>query len=193
MAKASSAREDLISAAIELFRARGFEGVGVAELLEQSGAPRGSLYFHFPGGKEQIGVEAVDRVAEGIAAQYRLLASRDPDLETYVDTVFKFSAKTVKDRNFDAACPVCAIAAESSSRNPALAAAVAKAFALWETEVTKAALGWGMSPRNAAEFANALVTAVEGAMVVSKMQRNVAAHINGAKAIKALGAQMLAN
>src|SRR5688572_5945846 len=106
MAKASSAREDLLSAAIELFRARGYEGVGVAELLEQSGAPRGSLYFHFPGGKEQIGVEAVTRVAEGIAGQYRALGARNPDLDTYVDTVFKFSAKTVKDRNFDAACPI---------------------------------------------------------------------------------------
>lgn len=193
MAKASSAREDLISAAIELFRARGYAGVGVAELLEQSGAPRGSLYFHFPGGKEQIGVEAVTRVAEGIAGQYRLLGARNPDLDTYVDTVFKYSAKTVKDRNFDAACPICAIAAESSSKNPALSAAVANAFETWEAEVSKAALGWGMSSKNAAEFANALVSAVEGAMVVSKMQRSVAAHINGAKAIKALGAQLLAN
>lgn len=193
MAKASSAREDLLSAAIELFRARGYEGVGVAELLEQSGAPRGSLYFHFPGGKEQIGVEAVERVSEAVAGQYRLLASRDPDLETYVDTVFKYSAKTVKDRNFDASCPIAAIAAESSNRNPALAAAVSKAFEIWETEVAKAALKWGMSQKNAAEFASSLVSAVEGAMVISKIQRSVAAHINGAKAIKALGAQMLAN
>ena len=52
MAKVSSAREDMLSAAIELFRARGFEGVGVAELLSKANAPRGSLYFHFPGGKE---------------------------------------------------------------------------------------------------------------------------------------------
>ncbi len=67
MAKVSSAREDLIDAAVELFRARGYEGVGVAELLEKSGAPRGSLYFHFPGGKEEIGVEAVKRVGEVVA------------------------------------------------------------------------------------------------------------------------------
>ena len=43
MAKVSSAREDMLGAAVELFRARGYEGVGVAELLEKSGAPRGSL------------------------------------------------------------------------------------------------------------------------------------------------------
>ena len=62
MAKLSSAREDMLSAAVNLFGERGYEGVGIAELLARSSAPRGSLYFHFPGGKEQIGIEVVSRV-----------------------------------------------------------------------------------------------------------------------------------
>ncbi|MFO0203346.1 MAG: TetR/AcrR family transcriptional regulator, partial [Alphaproteobacteria bacterium] len=71
MAKPSSAREDLIEAAVELFRARGYEGVGVAELLQRSGAPRGSLYFHFPGGKEQIGAEVVARVGAHVCERFK--------------------------------------------------------------------------------------------------------------------------
>ncbi|MDZ4777160.1 MAG: helix-turn-helix domain-containing protein [Alphaproteobacteria bacterium] len=56
----------MIEAATTLFRRRGYEGVGVAELLSHSGAPRGSLYFHFPGGKEQIAIEAVTRAGEAV-------------------------------------------------------------------------------------------------------------------------------
>ena len=56
----------MLSAAVELFRARGYEGVGVAELLEKSGAPRGSLYFHFPGGKDELAVRLADVSAKEV-------------------------------------------------------------------------------------------------------------------------------
>src|SRR5215813_12591923 len=119
MPKVSSAREDMLVAATELFRARGYEGVGVAELLEASGAPRGSLYFHFPGGKEQIGCEVISRVGESTLGQFKALGAKDIDLDAYVDTVFKSTAKTVKERDFNASCPIAVIAAEASTHaNP---------------------------------------------------------------------------
>ena len=96
MAKVSSAREDMLAAAVELFRARGYDGVGVAELLEKSGAPRGSLYFHFPGGKEQIGAEAVTRVGEEVAQRFRDLRLSGVDLATFIERVFKTTAKEAK-------------------------------------------------------------------------------------------------
>src|SRR4029077_15033304 len=129
MAKVSSAREDMLSAATELFRARGYEGVGVAELLEASGAPRGSLYFHFPDGKEQIGVEVIARVGEATLAQFKMLGAQDINLDRYIDVVFKTTAKTVKDRDFNASCPIAVIAAEASTHHsPALSTAVAHVF-----------------------------------------------------------------
>jgi len=192
MAKASSAREDLLDAATELFRARGYEGVGVAELLERSGAPRGSLYFHFPGGKEQIGVEAVERVGASIRTQFQALAAREPDLEHYVDAVFRSAAKTVKERSFDASCPIAAIASESSSRSPLLRAAVAETLASWEREVAAMAERWGMNAKAAAEFASAVITAMEGAMIMAKSKRTTEPMINAGKALKAFGAQLLA-
>ena len=191
MAKASSARDDLISAAAELFRARGYEGVGVAELLEVSGAPRGSLYFHFPGGKEQIGVEVIERVGRGAAEQFRALGKRAIDLNAYVDAVFKTTAKTVKDCNFSGSCPIAAIAVEISGADTPLAGAVKSVFAAWETAIAEAAATRGLSPKNAADFASALVTSMEGAFLLSKTQRSVTPHLNAARAVKALGASLV--
>ncbi len=194
MAKPTSAREDLIETAVELFRARGYEGVGVAELLQKSGAPRGSLYFHFPGGKEQIGAEAVARVGAEVEARFRELRESNVDLDTYVDRVFKYTAKEVKEREYHASCPMAAIAAEfSSTHGPNLHAAVRNAFNAWQREIALAAQERGMAAKNAEIFASAMLTAMEGAFIVSKAQVSPAAHLNAARAIKALASVLLAH
>ncbi|MEZ5995262.1 MAG: TetR/AcrR family transcriptional regulator [Hyphomonadaceae bacterium] len=192
MAKVSSAREDMLCVAGELFRARGYEGVGVAELLAKAGAPRGSLYFHFPGGKEQIGAEVVERFGVRAAERFRELAQSNVSLEKFVDVVFKTTAKESKDRCYLATCPMAVIAAEADrENNPKLHEAVREAFASWEREIAAAATTRGMSAANADIFASAFVTAMEGAFILSKTQASSTAHMNASRAMKALGAALL--
>jgi TetR/AcrR family transcriptional repressor of lmrAB and yxaGH operons len=193
MAKPSSAREDLIDAAVELFRARGYEGVGVAELLARSGAPRGSLYFHFPGGKEQIGAEAVTRVGIEVARRFRELRETGVDLDIFIERVFKTTARESKDRAYKASCPMAAIAAGFGSDNPKLKEAVRGAFASWEREINLAAQRNGMSAKNAEVFASAFLTAMEGAFILSKALESPAPHINASRAIKAFAAALMAS
>jgi TetR/AcrR family transcriptional repressor of lmrAB and yxaGH operons len=192
MAKMTSARETLIDAAVELFRARGYEGVGVAELLSRSGAPRGSLYFHFPGGKEQIGAEAIARVGRETAQRFRELRESGVSLDTFIERVFKTTAKESKERDYEASCPMAAVAAECGCHCPTLTNAVREAFASWQTEMRLAALGAGMSEKNAEAFASAMLGAIEGAFIVSKSERSSSAHINASRAIKALAGSLLA-
>jgi TetR/AcrR family transcriptional regulator, lmrAB and yxaGH operons repressor len=158
MAKVSSAREDMLAVATDLFRARGYEGVGIAELLEKSGSPRGSLYFHFDG---------------------------------FIDQVFKATAKESKEREYCASCPMAAIATGFGSNDVILADAVRGAFNSWEAEIRIAVEARGMTKPHAAIFASAMLTAMEGAFVISKAQRSDAPHKNACRAIKALAATML--
>jgi TetR/AcrR family transcriptional repressor of lmrAB and yxaGH operons len=191
MAKVSSAREDMLLAAVELFSARGYEGVGVAELLEKSGAPRGSLYFHFPGGKQQIGAEVVARVGAEVAARFRGLHDSGVDLDTFIVRVFKTTAKESKERCYEASCPMAAIATGFGNNDVKLAEAVRGVFDSWEAEIKNAAVARGMSDANAAIFASAMITAIEGAFIISKAQRSSAPHVNASRAIQALAAQLL--
>lgn len=181
----------MLSAAVELFRERGYAGVGVAELLAKSGAPRGSLYFHFPSGKEQIGAEVVARVGAEVAARFRELHESGVDIETFIERVFKASAKESKDRRYKASCPMAAIATGYGEGNPKLAAAVRVAFSSWEAEIRKAAVARGMSEANAAIFASATLAAMEGAFVISKAQESSDPHKNACRAITALAAALL--
>ncbi len=193
MAKISSAREDMLSAATELFRARGYEGVGVAELLEKAGAPRGSLYFHFPGGKEQIGAEVVERVGRNVAVRFRQLHESGVDLATFIERIFKTTAKESKDRCYKATCPMAVIAAEVDADNPKLAAAVRDVFVSWEGEIAAAARARGMNAKSAEAFASALISAMEGAFIVSKAQGSSTAHVNASRAIRALAGTLMAS
>jgi TetR/AcrR family transcriptional repressor of lmrAB and yxaGH operons len=193
MAKVSSAREDMLAAAVELFRARGYAGVGVAELLEKSGAPSGSLYFHFPGGKEQIGAEAVRRVGEEVAQRFRDLRLSGVDLATFIERVFKTTAKEAKERHYTASCPMAAIAVGFGKEHPKLQSAVRDAFLSWEREIALAAQAEGMNEVNANAFASAMLTAIEGAFVVSKAQESSTPHINASHAMQALARALRAH
>lgn len=191
MAKVSSAREDMLAAAEELFRARGYEGVGIAELLARSNAPRGSLYFHFPGGKEQIGAEVVARVGAEVATRFRELHESGVDMATFIERVFKTTAKESKEREYAASCPMAAIVTGFGNDNPKLAAAAREAFASWEDEIRAAAVARGMSQDDAKAFASAMLAAMEGAFVVSKAQRSSTPHINASRAVSAYAEKLL--
>jgi TetR/AcrR family transcriptional repressor of lmrAB and yxaGH operons len=191
MAKLSTAKADLIDAAVELFAVRGYEGVGVAEMLETAGAPRGSLYFHFPGGKEEIAVEAVRRFGEDGAQRFRALAETDVTLDQFIERVFKTVAKDAKEKGFNVACPLIAVAADVSRAQGDLGAAVHEAFASWEQEIVTAAMHRGVNARDAADFASALVTALEGATVLSKSHGANAPFVSASNALKAYAAQLI--
>lgn len=175
----------MLEAASELFRARGYSGVGVAEILAKANAPRGSLYFHFPDGKEQIGAEVVRRVGASVTQRFRDLADTDVDIDTFIERVFKTTARESKERNYKASCPMAAIAAGFGDEAE-LAAAVRESFADWEREIARGAHARGMSAKNAGIFASAFLAAMEGAFVVSKAQASSAPHINASQAMKAL-------
>lgn len=183
----------MLTAAVELFGERGYEGVGVAELLEKSGAPRGSLYFHFPGGKQQIGAEVVARVGEQVAMRFRGLHDSGVDMAKFIETVFKTTARESKDRCYAASCPMAAIATGFGNADAKLAGAVRSAFDSWETEIRNAAQARGMSEANAQVFASAMLTAMEGAFIVSKAQASSAPHLNASRAMQALAASLLPN
>jgi len=191
MAKVSHAREDMLAVATQLFGARGYEGIGIAELLEKSGAPRGSLYFHFPGGKQQIGAEVVARVGAEVASRFRVLHESGVSLEGFIDQVFKATAKESKEREYCASCPMAAIATGFGSNDVILAEAVKVAFTSWETEIRIAVEARGLTKSNAAIFASAMLTAMEGAFVISKAQRSDSPHKNACRAIKALATSLL--
>lgn len=168
MARAPARDRMIVSAAL-LMRERGVEATSFSEVIERSGAPRGSIYHHFPGGKAEL-IEAATRYAGEFTAAglVAALGSDDP-----VAAVRAFAAtwtKILEQSDFGAGCPVVAAALEGE-RAPGARDAAAEAFARWE-ELVAGALRSHVDRERARSLATLYVAAIEGSVVLARAERS---------------------
>ncbi|MBI1252184.1 MAG: TetR family transcriptional regulator [Alphaproteobacteria bacterium] len=187
----SDAKAQMLRAAMTLFRKRGFEGVGLAELLEVSGAPRGSLYFHFPGGKTQLVQEAIRSVSAMISERVRERARKHKTAESYINNAMSTWAHDLEDSAYQNGCLVAVAALESASDAPEIAEVAREAFSAWEHEIAIAAMSWGMTESDAAIFASAMIGAIEGAIVLSRARKSPKPFEDANRAMQALARELL--
>ncbi|MUM35875.1 TetR/AcrR family transcriptional regulator, partial [Mycolicibacterium sp. CBMA 361] len=118
-------RERMIVSAALLIRERGAQSTAISDVLAHSGAPRGSAYHHFPGGRTQLLCEAIDYASEYIA---RRIAAAGTAIEA-LDALIEGFRTQLTDSGFRAGCPVAAVAVEAD--NPSVIERAAAAFTRW--------------------------------------------------------------
>lgn len=184
--KKNIVREGMIRAAAHLFRSRGYEGVGVADLLQASGTPRGSLYFHFPGGKEQIARETVLFARDRVLERLKALRAQRPDPTTYVSAVLNGWAAALLESDFQKGCAVALIALETAQSSGPLLEVARDTFREWNEEIARAAEDWGASPEEARGFASVLQSLIQGAVVLARSSHSIQPFEDAASAALAL-------
>ena len=165
-------RERMVESAALLFRRHGIEGTSFTDVLERSGAPRGSIYHHFPQGKAQLAEEATRYAGEFIAAGLVASLAEDDPVAAVRGFVASWLA-ILRKADFAEGCPVVAAALEGD-RSPAARDAAAAAFARWEQLIADALKRRGASGDRARSTASLVVAAIEGAIVMARAQRSTA-------------------
>ena len=165
----------VISAAL-LIRERGAHPTAIADVLEHSGAPRGSAYHYFPGGRTQLLCEAIEYAGEYIAAK---IANAESGVDA-LDNLFADYRKQLLKTDFRAGCPVVAVSVEAGDPDrPDVATPVieraAAAFSKWTDLIAARLISDGVSKERATELAMLTTTSFEGAIVVSRASRNIKA------------------
>jgi AcrR family transcriptional regulator len=164
----SDARERMVRSAAYLFRERGFSGTAFSDVIAHSGAPRGSIYHHFPGGKMQLAEEAVRYSGEFISAGVRA-ATRDDDPVAAVRAFLGWWRRVLVKSDFRAGCPIVAVTVESQ-----LSDAAADAFQRWQDALTAGLVSAGATRARAARLATLVVASVEGATILCRARRSLA-------------------
>ncbi len=167
----SDSRNRMIQSAALLFREHGYSGTGFRDVIEHSGAPRGSIYHHFPGGKEQLAADTVEWAAAVMERRIeRAARSGHPvaALGIFVDAW----REVLEDSNFRAGCPIIAVAAEADAGSTATAAAAA-AFTRWQEMIARALLDAGVSRTDARRLATLVVAGIEGAILLCRARRDI--------------------
>jgi AcrR family transcriptional regulator len=161
-------RERMITSAALLIRERGAQATAISDVLEHSGAPRGSAYHHFPGGRTQLLSESVDFAADHVAAQITGAATGFELLDAVVGRF----REALLASDFRAGCPVVAVAVEADN-GPVLERAGA-AFTRWHDLIAARLVSDGLAEARARELTLFLTSAIEGAIVIARATRDVA-------------------
>lgn len=170
---ARSTRESILTAAAELMRQRGYAAVGMKDIAAASGAPIGSLYHHFRGGKIQIAREALINAGAAYAALIPSVIDAYTDLGVALEGVFNQAAEDMAASGFANMCPVASVAAEVADTVEELRTVTAGVFAGWLDGGTAYFTARGLPTGQARQVTVALIAALEGAFVLARTLRDV--------------------
>jgi AcrR family transcriptional regulator len=160
----------IVSTAL-LVRERGARATSLDAILAHSGAPRGSVYHHFPGGREQLLREATDYAGDYVARRLERQSGDDP--LAALDALFDQYRTNLLATDFRAGCPVVAVAIESSEDGPDLRECTLAAFDRWRQAIASSMERSGVAPARADELAVHTIAAFEGAIILSRAYRDL--------------------
>jgi AcrR family transcriptional regulator len=170
-----SPRERMVISAALLIRERGARATAISDVLQHSRAPRGSAYHYFPGGRSQLLCEAVDYAGDHVGA---VIAGAGSGLEL-LDTLIDKYRRQLLDSDFRAGCPIVAVSVESGDEQdrermaPVIERAAA-VFDRWTGQITQRLIADGIPAETAAELSMLTTSALEGAIVLARVRRDVA-------------------
>ena len=165
-------RERLIAAMVDALRRRGLHGIGLTELLAQAGAPKGVLYHHFPGGKTELAVAAIDDVVARMLGWLDGLLARNTDPVEAARQWMQGATLRLSSTGFHAGFPLATVALESTPEDHALREALARAFATLRERIALALEAAGEPPESARGVAALIVATYEGGLLQARVAQS---------------------
>ena len=180
MPRPDRSRAALLDSAALLFRRQGYAATGVNQILESAEVKAGSLYHHFPDGKQELAAAVVDIVGGGIERRLRGFLESDLAVADIVDAWIDLMGAGLTSDQRDG-CPIEPIATESVNASPQVREASARAFSGWCLAVADRLRADGWPNEDADQTALAVIALLEGALILSRITGDTPA-LDAAKA-----------
>ena len=171
MGVTTDTRTRMINSAALLLREHGVAGTSIARVLEHSKGPRGSVQFHFPGGKAQLLTEALVWAGGLISKVLSQAQTRGDTPAHVVHAICEHYKRQLADSDFRAGCPVGAVAQEAFA-DPRLGTSVAGVVDDWATRLTAVLANAGHDDTDASDLAILCISSIEGAITLARVQRS---------------------
>ena len=161
----------MLETATRLVQARGYHGTGLNSILEESQAPRGSLYFHFPGGKSELVLESTKRLWMQLPKSTQIL-SRAESPAAALRLIGEGIAKLLRETDFERGCPISPIVFDGTGESPELSALCESTFEAW-IGLLRAGFERAGIPRHRAKSLSILAqSALQGAALIARAYRS---------------------
>jgi TetR/AcrR family transcriptional repressor of lmrAB and yxaGH operons len=189
--KGERSRAKLVGTTAALLQRQGYHATGLGQIVQESGAPRGSLYFYFPGGKEELACTALAESGEVWRQRLEAVIAAASDPATAVSEVCRVLGEALAASGYEQGCPLATVALEASAASAAVREVCATHYARWEASIAARLADAGMDPGRAAEMATFTLATIEGALLLAKVKRDLAPLEQVGKSLGLLIGQML--
>jgi TetR/AcrR family transcriptional regulator, lmrAB and yxaGH operons repressor len=173
---ARNVRDQMVDSAVILLAKYGPDGTSFTEVLAAAAAPRGSIYHHFPGGKDELIAAAIEAAGARAVALVSSFSGCGP--VEIVDGFFAMWRAVLERSQFSAGCAVLAVTVAGSHGGSAdsgvLLRAAGQVFRGWQTALASALAAGGVPAASAESFALLLIAASEGAVALSRAEQSYA-------------------
>lgn len=166
----SDTRKEFVETTAQLLHEKGYEGTSLKEIIARSGAPRGSLYYHFPGGKDELVCEATRHGVEYVSAFLRECFAPDADPIEAVRSYAGEAGRELAESGYILGCPVAPIVLDGI-QSAEIGDICRDAMVTWQTIIAERLRLAGLEDERAMSFSGLLVSAVEGALLVARALR----------------------
>ncbi|WP_173094828.1 TetR/AcrR family transcriptional regulator [Actinomadura verrucosospora] len=173
MAPRGETRERVLRTAAELFQRQGYHGTGLNQVLAESGAPKGSLYFHFPDGKEQLASESVALGGREVGDSLAQAVIGAPDGRSGVAAMGEYFAAGLLESDFTKGCPVATVALESAAESEPIRTACDAVYGEWQEGIALALRHWGVPEDRVDPLAATVLSSLQGAVMLARVQKDV--------------------
>ena len=172
MARRVDTKNRVRTTATELFRSQGYHGTGMNQIFAESGAPAGSVYFHFPGGKPELAVASVTAAGHEIGRGIEFLLGSSDHVVDALGAVLDYLAADLRQSDYSHGCPVGTVALETASTSEPIRLACRAVFDGWTATIERALRAEGWPKRAARDQALVIVALIEGALLLARAMRD---------------------
>jgi TetR/AcrR family transcriptional repressor of lmrAB and yxaGH operons len=168
-----SSRQAFIAATGKLLRRQGYAGTGLNEIVALSGAPKGSLYFHFPGGKQELALAAMEQTGEQLRGAIAGTMRTGPGAADSLGRLIDALAAGLEASDYRDGCPIATVTLEAASGAEPIRLTAERVFSSWLGALGDALLASGMSAAAAERRALHVLAAIEGALLLARARRDL--------------------
>ena len=162
----------MIEAASELFGQRGYHATAFSDVIEASGAPRGSIYFHFPNGKQELAREATALAGDEIEETVAQAASQADGPGSLIRALAEGMVERLEASDYKHGCSIATMVLELAPYDQELTVEFDKVFARWRAALVGSFETWGIAPEQGVVLADLVMSAFEGALILSRAARS---------------------
>jgi len=172
LSKGERIKARVIRTAANLMQRQGYHGTGLSQILRESATPKGSLYFHFPGGKEELAVAALIAGGTDISNMLQAHITAETEPGHAIEFACTALAEELSSSGYEKGCPLATVALEAASSSEPIREVCASYFQGWQDIVEQMLLARDVEAVEASELATLAISSLEGAILLCRANHN---------------------